>query len=403
MKSAGLIVEYNPFHNGHLYHLQKTKQLTNADVTVAVMSGNFLQRGEPALVSKWARTKMALAAGVDIIIELPYGFAVQQATIFARGAVYLLNALRCDHICFGSERGEIQPFIHTIAFLEKNKTDYEAAVSFHLKKGMSYPNALAAAFASLNPPDHIIDLSKPNNILGYHYMLAAKQLQTSITFDTVGRKHANYHDQEAINDSIASATAIRKLLQEHKSIGEIENYIPKETVAELKNYSDTFGQFHQWENYWSYLQYRLLTMDVDELRNIHEMEEGIEHRLKRAAKQADHFAGFMELVKTKRYTWTRLQRLCTHVLTNTTKTAINNAGTYPAYARLLGMSTTGRQYLNVIKKELPIPLIAKASSFQSESIQLDFQAAHVYALGLNEPARSKLLLQEFQQPPIMFS
>lgn len=401
MKSTGIIVEYNPFHNGHFYHLQEAKKRTQSEVAIAVMSGNFLQRGEPALASKWTRTKMALNAGVDIVIELPYSFAVQKADIFAYGAVYLLNALKCGSICFGSEEGEIMPFIHTKNFLNDHKTTYEQAINMYMKEGLSYPAALGSAFKQLNPTTDTVDLSKPNNILGFQYLSAAAKINNKIDLFTIKRKSADFHDDHLTNSTIASATAIRKSLHQGGNLESIRPFIPATSYMALSSYVAEYGQFHHWENYWPHLQYRLLTMKTRDLQKIYEVEEGIENRLIKAARRADSFLSFMKIIKTKRYTWARLQRLCTHILTATTKEDMKHASIQPKYIRLLGMTEIGRKYLSGIKKELPLPLISKVSAFPSEMLSLDLNAADVYALGLLEPARTKMLALEFAQPPIL--
>lgn len=402
MKSAGIIVEYNPFHNGHDFHIQETRRKSEADVIIAVMSGNFLQRGEPALVSKWSRTEMALHAGVDIVIELPYAFAVQKAETFAHGAVFLLNALKCNSICFGSERGELSPFKETQRFLHENKENYDHWIHFYMKKGLSYPTALSNAFKRLNTNEDAVDLSKPNNILGFHYINAAFHINKEMNFLTIKRKNADYHD-EVFNDStIASATAIRKSIHQHSNLEAVKSFIPYSTWNGLNKYRSEYGQFHHWEDYWSYLQFQILTMDANELQSIYEVEEGLENRLIKAARQANSFLAFMELIKTKRYTWTRLQRICTHILNNCKKVDIENSGKNPNYVRLLGMNDIGRTYLNQVKKQLPIPLVSKVSAYPRELLQIDLRASDVYALGLPAQKKVNLLNQEFKQPPIYF-
>jgi len=188
MNSVGIVAEYNPFHNGHQFQVQSAKKLSQSDIAIAVMSGNFLQRGEPAIVNKWARTKMALQAGVDIVIELPYAYAVQNAEIFAYGAVLLLNSIGCRNICFGSESGDIHQFDETVQFINQNKAKYEENIRKYIKKGISYPSALSAAFKELEPGSTTIDLTQPNNILGFHYMAAGKKINSRISFHTVQRK-----------------------------------------------------------------------------------------------------------------------------------------------------------------------------------------------------------------------
>lgn len=403
MKSVGIVVEYNPFHNGHQYHIDKAKQLTQSDVTIAVMSGNFLQRGEPALVSKWSRTKMALHSKVDIVIELPYAFAVQKAETFAYGAVFLLNALKCNAICFGSEAGDIQYFRHTLRLINEQKEMYESNIRKYIQQGISYPKALSEAYKQLLPSTETVDLTKPNNILGFHYLSAAAKINNNIDFYTIQRKNAEFHDESFRDATIASATSIRKSLYNENNLSKIEAYIPHSTLTELHKYQQTFNQFHTWEDYWPLLQYRLLTMSALELKEIYEVEEGLENRFLKAARSTTSFHDFMNTVKTKRYTWTRLQRICVHILNNVSRRTIHTMEQSPQYVRLLGLSATGKEYLNVIKKQIPIPLISKLSAHQNDMLSLDIKASNVYSHGLSEPYRSKHVHFEYSQPPIVLS
>lgn len=401
MKAVGVIVEYNPFHNGHAYHLQASKETARADIAIAVMSGNFLQRGEPALVSKWYRTKMALLNGVDIVLELPYRFAAQKAETFANGAVSILDAIGCHSLCFGSESGDISSFLQTVDYLDTHKERFDQSIKMNIKSGVSYPKALSLSFQSLSSPENILSLDKPNNILGFHYVKSIIQQKSSIIPLTVKRKNADYHDEHFATETIASATSIRKALfanKEEKS--SIEQYVPDAASTLLKEYLAVYGQFHRWENYWGYLRFRLLQMSPEELRDIYEVEEGIEHRLIAAALDSNHFKEFMEKVKTKRYTWTRLQRICVHILTNTKKADIKSIPETASYLRLLGMTKNGKEYLNKYKTQFALPLVSKLSSYKEKDIFLDIRASRVYSFGIGNQTRDSLLHQEYKQPPI---
>jgi predicted nucleotidyltransferase len=401
MRAVGLIVEYNPFHNGHAYHLQASKEAANADVVIAVMSGNFLQRGEPALVSKWSRTRMALLNGVDLVFELPYNFATQKAETFANGAVSILDAIGCDSLCFGSESGDISSFLHTIDYLTKHQRTYDEHIKRFMNTGVSYPKALSLAFQQLPDSENFLDLAMPNNILGFQYIKAIKQQKSSIRPITVPRKNANYHDEHFSSATIASATSIRKAIFS-KSEGhfEIEQLVPEPTKQLLTDYYQDYGIFHQWENYWSFLQFRLIHCSPTELRGIYEVEEGLENRLIAAALVSESFHEFMQKIKTKRYTWTRLQRLCVHILTNALKTEMAKNLERATYVRLLGMTTTGKEYLNKRKTHFSLPLVSKLSSFKQKEITLDIKGARVYSLGVPHHLRKALLMQEYKQPPI---
>ncbi|MDP4104836.1 MAG: nucleotidyltransferase [Bacillota bacterium] len=400
MKAVGLVVEYNPFHNGHAHHLNSAKELSNADIVIAVMSGNFLQRGEPALLSKWYRANMALQAGVDLVFELPYIFATQKAETFANGAVSILDAAGCDFLCFGSENGDIHDFYKTLEFMEERNETYQENIKKYIKTGVSYPKAQALSFGELKSPQGLVDLSKPNNILGYHYLKAIHSQKSSMAALTVKRKNADYHDEHFASERIASATSIRKALfsTNEQEIG-IDPFIPPTTNDLLTDYYRQFGVLHQWENYYPYLQFLLLQAKPNELKEIYEVEEGIENRLIKAAMESISYQEFMEKVKTKRYTWTRLQRMCLHILTNTKKKQMAFAE-QASYLRLLGMTENGKEYLNKMKARLGLPLISKLSSYKSEDILPDIKASRIYACALPNHLKVKSFEEEFKQPPI---
>ncbi len=403
MKAVGVIVEYNPFHNGHLYHIQKAKELTQADIVVAVMSGPFLQRGEPALVSKWARAEMALDNGIDLIVELPYSFATQHAAVFAKGAVDILQGLECDYLCFGSESGDIDEFSHTFLQLHEKQAEEDLLVKEYVRNGMSYPKAKSLAMQELTNIDKTLglDLSMPNNILGYEYYKAVHTNNYPIEVCTVARMKANYHDKIFTSDTIASATSIRQaLLKKEGSIKTIEPFLPSASFDFLQKYKETYQTYHTWENYWSFLKFRLLQSTTEELATIYEMEEGLEYRFLKYMKEASSFQDYIRLLKTKRYTWTRLQRICVHILTNTKKEEMA-AQSQPAYIRLLGTTANGRLYLKEKKKQFPLPIISKLSSFDKEKIALDIRASQIYALGAPSAVQEQLLNMDYSQPPIM--
>jgi predicted nucleotidyltransferase len=402
LKALGVIVEYNPFHNGHLFHIEAAKLKAEPDVVIAVMSGNFLQRGEPALVNKWYRAEMALLGGVDIVIELPYRFATQKAETFALGAVTILNALHCNTLCFGSEDGDIHSFHKTLSLVNNNNEEFQQSINLYMKRGISYPKAINFAFSDLSPTSDMVDLTKPNNILGYHYLEAIKRLRSSIVPFTIKRKNAEYHDEHFSSETIASATSIRKALFSIHSQNEINQFVPSTTRALLRKYINHFQEFHHWEKYWTLLRYRLIHASGSELRQMYEVEEGLENRFKQAAFEADSFHDFMQKIKTKRYTWTRLQRACLHILTNTKKAEILAENETPSYLRLLGMTENGQKYLNYQKKKLELPLVTKVSSVEGNyDLALDIKASQLYSLGLQEPYQSKLLQLEYKQPPII--
>ncbi|MEK4199484.1 nucleotidyltransferase [Cytobacillus sp. FSL K6-0265] len=404
MKAVGIVVEYNPFHNGHAYQVEQAKKETGADVVICVMSGNFLQRGEPAIVSKWTRAEMALAGGCDLVFELPFSFATSQADIFAKGAISILEATLCQYLSFGSEQGNIQPFLSTYHGLQKHEIEYNQLLKHYSKEGYSYPKAASLAFQQLQLAidEEIVDLTKPNNILGFQYIKAIKQQNAKMEPTTIARKNAEYHDEDFNASTIASATSIRKkIFSQEPNIEETFKYMPRTSYDALHSYYKKYGVLHHWERYWPMLQYRLLSSSPAQLREIYEVEEGIEFRLIEASKTSTSFQAFMEAVKTKRYTWTRIQRICLYILIHVSKQSMSHIEE-AEYLRLLGMSSKGRVYLNQHKGEFKLPLISKVSEKNRESLALDLKATRIYALAANSPQQQQLLKLDFSQPPIIY-
>lgn len=404
MRACGLIVEYNPFHNGHQYHIEQARTQSQADCIIAVMSGNFLQRGEPAIIDKYNRAKAALTSGVDILLELPFAYAVQSSHYFAKGAIHTLNEIGVSSLCFGSEQGTIADFITAYHIQSKHAGNYHATIKKYLAKGLSYPTASAKAIQSFAPNDLQIDLTKPNNILGFSYVNRVLKDNLPIDLLTIKRIDSDYHD-DTIKGTIASATSIRKQLLSNASFSEeVNRSLPNPSINALKNYRHTATLWHDWENYFPLLKYRVLTMAANELASIHHVDEGLEHRIIQSVKQATSFNHWMQLIKTKRYTWTRLQRMFVHILTNTKKThikQIHEQATVP-YIRLLGFTTNGRKYLNHVKKQLNIPLISQVSQLDHLCLKLDEKASDAYYTVL--PIKQQLTHQQKElQGPLIFS
>ncbi|WP_010096805.1 nucleotidyltransferase [Ornithinibacillus scapharcae] len=403
MDACGLIVEYNPFHNGHAYHINQAKQESGADCIIAVMSGSFLQRGEPAIMDKFHRAKAALSAGIDIVVELPYVYAVQSSDLFAKGSVMTLFELGVNSICFGSESGTITPFIHAYESYHSNSETYKARLKMALQEGKSFPDASKLAYDSIGLVQNDMDLSMPNNILGFSYVRTILENELPIQPITIKRKNSEYHDTE-INGSIASATSIRKqLFEHHMNISELEFTMPPSTVQELVAYERKASTLHHWERYFPLLHYRVMTMTPEELSLIQGVDEGLEHRIKRTAKDATSFNNWVERIKTKRYTWTRIQRIFVHLLTNTKKDTIytlTSSFSVP-YIRLLGLTTTGKAYLNRRKKELNVPLYPKITRNPHPMLEVEERATNAYYSILPPANRYALIEQELKGPIIL--
>lgn len=401
MRATGVVVEHNPFHNGHLYHIKESRKNTGADVVIAVMSGNFLQRGEPALVDKWSRTKMALQGGVDIVIELPYVFATAQASDFAKGSIALLEAAGCSDFCFGSEQGSIEPFINTYDLITSQQESYQHSINQFIKTGMSYPKALNEAYANLikGYQQPFVDLSQPNNILGYHYIEAAFKHQASIKPVTIQRIVSGYHDDVLPGQSIASATGIRKVIFNDQGISDLSPLLPKTSLLTIVEWQSNIGSFGSWQHFYPYVRFQIIRSSIEQLASYAEVTEGIEYLLKEAALKSNTFEDFMEVVKSKRYTWTRIQRMLTHIYTGFTWEDLKQHSS-PTYLRLLGMTEMGQSYLNEHKKNLSFPLVSRVGAIKDSMLSHDIKATDLYTLGIQSHAFNQPIGRDYRQPPI---
>nr|WP_042224100.1 nucleotidyltransferase [Oceanobacillus manasiensis] len=400
MQACGLIVEYNPFHNGHAYHINEARKVSNADCMIAVMSGNFLQRGEPAIMDKFARTKAALSSGIDIVLELPFAYAVQSSDLFAKGSIHTLHEIGVTSICFGSESGNTTDFTNSYEFLKGREEPYRKTLKVELAKGLSFPEASRQAYHQIGLSHERIDLTKPNNILGYSYVKTILENDYNIEPFTIKRSNSGYHD-ETIAGSIASATSIRKAIHSHGGLtDEAIQAIPTSTYNQLHDYKSKAGLWHTWEQYFELLHYRVMTMSLNELANIHGIEEGLEHRIKKTAIQARSFHEWVEAIKTKRYTWTRLQRVFVFILANVKKDdiAILTSNSNVPHVRLLGLNEKGQTYLNEVKKQLNVPLVSKLSKKDNPLLQLEERASDAYYSVLSPTRRQKLKKQELMSP-----
>lgn len=387
MKSCGVIVEYNPFHNGHNYHLKEAKEKSHADCLVAVMSGNFLQRGEPAIIDKWSRTKEALYNGVDLVIELPFAYAVQSADYFTHGGIKLLQSLGVDAISFGTDASEELDYAEFGKFHQENIDVINDTYQAIKNNGQSYPQQMTEVYRQLYP-DWQLDFSSPNHILGMGYAKENASYSKPMTLYPIKRVGSHYHEEELSTLNFASATAIRKGILSGRQ-KELAQVIPSMTFQDLCS-----NDLVEWEKAWPFLQYQLISQSTETLKKCYQMVEGLEYRFKEAATLSNSFEEFVSRVKSKRYTWTRIQRLCLYVLLQVNLTEIETVW-QSSYLRVLGFNEVGRQFLKQQKKICQLPVITNVNKKNEALLSLDIRAGKIYSLfGEN------IKQQDYYQSPI---
>ena len=363
MKTVGIIVEYNPFHNGHKYHLEQAKKVSGADYVVAIMSGNFVQRGIPAITDKYTRTSMALQNGADVVYELPTFYSTASAEYFAYGAVSILHGLgNIDYLCFGAEDNNLE-LMQTIAkILTSEPTEYTLRLKSELSMGKSFPvarkNALLPLISNLDSTylEHFLESS--NNILGIEYLKALYRLQSNITPLIVTRKGSLYNEEGLpINSSYPSATALRKNYSITKSLKEFNTLVP-DSVLRLLNESEHKTFPIDLDDFSEYLYYKLLFIFYEDLISYMDVSPDLAKRILNLRNQFTTFSDFANKLKTRQFTLTRIQRVLLHILLN-----IKQEQTPSIYAHLLGFKKEASIIIN--KKDASIPIITKVADYKN--------------------------------------
>ena len=354
MKIVGLIAEYNPFHNGHQYHIEKAKEITGADAVIVVMSGNFVQRGAPAIMPKHLRAEMALKAGASLVLELPVCYATGTAEQFAYGAVSILNSLGCvDAICFGSECGDINVLSELAEVLCNEPVEYKESLQKHLRNGLSFPLARQKAIEEVYPSQDFSDiLGQPNNILGIEYLKALYRLDSKMKPYTIQRVSSQYHDVE-LQEQFSSATALRQVIEQH-SPHDLVGQIPNENISLFQeNYQKRYPIYTN--DFSLLLKYRLLNETKSSLTQYADVSEELANRIYNQLNNFVSFEQFCELLKTKEMTYSRISRALLHILLGIKKTNYTDI----QYARVLGFRKDDSNVLTVIKNASAIPLLTK--------------------------------------------
>lgn len=400
----GIIAEYNPFHNGHMYHLQKAKEQSGAQYCICVMSGNFVQRGNTSIVNKWKKAEMALLNGVDLVIELPTIYSVASAEGFSLGAIKLLNNLKIvDAISFGTETSDFAALNNISSIVNEEPMKYKSILNSELKKGLSFPkareNALMLYLNDNKRYDNI--LNTPNNILAIEYLKALKKIKSTIQPIPVKREKVYYNDN-VIVDEFASATAIRKLLK-NEEFSEIRKVVPKSTYQILEKETELGNVVLNLSRYEKEIIYNLRRMTVSEIAELPDVNEGLEHSLKNAANYSNDITNLINIVKTKRYTVTRIQRILICALLGITKRDVGMAKKTEPYIRVLGFNEKGKELISRINKQNPkATVITSVKKFQDKNnnnknskiykrlLDIDIFSTNVYTMACKSESLANL-------------
>lgn len=377
--AVGVIAEYNPFHNGHMYHLKKIKEMFPNEEIVAVISSSFTQRGEPSIINKWDKTDICLKAGIDLVIELPYVFSTESADYFSYGALTILEKLGVDKFVFGSETNDIDIF-EKIVDIELNNEDFDKLVKIYLKFGNNYPTALSLALKDLD--GEILTL--PNDLLGISYVKIIKENNYKIKPFCI--KRTSDYNSLSIDNNISSATAIRKALEENKDVSSL---VPDFVL-------EKFSELHFKEDYFKFLKYKIM-LD-DNLERYQTVDEGLGFKLKKEIISSTSYDELIEKIKSKRYTQNRINRMLNHILCDFTKEKKSKCQNLE-YIRILGFNDKGQIFINKNKKKCDLPIISNFSKNKSVMMEQEFIATLVYASILDEKRKKELIEKEYKYHP----
>ncbi len=375
MKVIGIIAEYNPFHNGHLYQINKIKEMYPESILIGVVSSSFTQRGDISILNKWDKTKIALDKGLDLVIELPFVYATQSSDIFAKGAVEILNKLKIDILVCGTESENISK-LQFLADLQLNNKEYENKVKEYLNTGLNYPTSLNKALIELSG----IKVDTPNDLLALSYIKEIKRNNYNIEVINIKRT-TSYHGEE-IQNNITSASNIRKL------------YLEGKDISKLIPYNSNILYKINMNNYFNYLKYKILTEESN-LNKYQTVDEGIENRIIKEINNSNSYEELIQNIKTKRYTYNKISRMLLHILTNFTKE--ENKDINIDYIRLLGFTTSGKKYLNKIKKNLNVPIITRYKKGISRVLDIELRITKVYDI----ITKNNEIDKEYKNKPII--
>ena len=380
MHKIGIICEYNPFHNGHLYQIKKIKETYKDSLIIVCLSSCFMQRGEASILNKWDKTRLAIESGVDLVLELPFAFATQYQDIFAKGALTILNHLKIDTLVFGSECNDIE-LLKNLASVQLKDESYNYLVKRYLDLGLNYPTSLSKALFDISG----VKLDKPNDLLALAYIKEIIKNNYDIKPFSI-RRTSDYHNSNLDSD-IVSASTIRKLLKDGVNVN---NYLPY-------NIYDYLSEIDE-DKYFALLKYQIIN-NIDCLDKFQTVDEGIENRIIKYINMVNSKEELILKVKSKRYTYNKINRMFTHILTNFTKEDAKNLEI--EYLRVLGFNTRGKNYLNKIKKDIDIPIINKYIPNMYKCLDIEFRVSLIYSLILKDKG-DDFLKREYRNKPVIY-
>lgn len=390
-KVLGIIAEYNPFHNGHLHHLQNSLKLTNADYTIAIITGNFTQRGSTSLIDKWSKAEIALKNGIDLVIELPLLYSISSAENFAEGAIKILSSLNVvDYLSFGAETDDIATLNVIADTLYREPKEYKNILSHELSKGLSYPkareNALLMYLQDIRRFTNV--LSTPNNILGIEYLKALKKFKIPIMPVAIKRFDVGYNDT-TYTENIASATAIRNIVK-NNSLDILKKVVPENSFSTILENIKIGHVLPDLSTFEKQIIYNLRSMSIEEIANLPDVSEGLEYAIKNAANSCNSIVEFLSIIKSKRYTSTRLQRILLYSLLNITKKDMQISRKTIPYIRVLGFNERGRYIISEVARQNPkLEIVTSVKKYldscNNRNLQLmlskDIWSTNVYTIG----------------------
>lgn len=359
MNIIGIVCEYNPFHNGHVYQINEIKKKYKDSIIVVIVSSSFTQRGELSILNKWEKTKVALLNDVDIVLEFPYVYSVESSDIFAEYSIKILNELKIDTLIFGSESNNIDKLLKA-ADVQLNNNNFNTLVQKYLNNGVNYPTALNNALKDLK----CASINTPNDLLGLSYIKTILNNKYNIKIETIKRTN-NYHDLN-LNDNIVSASNIRNKIINNE---DIKHMVPSCTYDILKNKKIS-------NKYFDYLKYKIVS--ENNLDKYLDVDEGLGSRITSSINKSNSLDELIKNIKTKRYTYNKISRMLNHILCSFTKDEKNRTNKLE-YIRILGFSNKGKEYLNKIKKDINIPILNKYDT-NYESLKIEKRVSEIYSL-----------------------